>query len=304
VELLPVDVTTTSEWDAVLKIVQPVQVVHLAAETGTGQSLTEATRHGMVNVVGTTQMIDALTRAAIVPEQIVLSSSRAVYGEGEWRTAGGESFYPTPRSHDTLRRGQWDPTGPDGAAASPLPSTAGRTVPRPSSIYGATKLAQEHILAAWCAAGETSLSILRFQNIYGPGQSLTNAYTGVVTIFASVARQKGQLDVYEDGRILRDFVYIDDVVASVLAALDCPPTGTRTLDIGSGSTVSIHDVARLIARMFDAPEPKVSGQFRDGDVRAAVTDIAAAARELSYRPQWTLEDGLEALVSSLPDAVE
>jgi dTDP-L-rhamnose 4-epimerase len=301
VALLPIDVTATSEWDAVLKLVRPSQIVHLAAETGTGQSLSQASRHARVNVVGTTEMLDALMRASVVPEQIVLSSSRAVYGEGEWVTEAGTGFYPGPRTHSALQAAQWDPIGPDGGIASPLPSVADRTSTHPTSIYGATKLAQEHILSAWCAATGSSLSILRFQNVYGPGQSPTNSYTGVVTLFASLARRGGQLPVYEDGRILRDFVYIEDVVDSILAAIARPAQRTRIVDVGSGTTVSIHEVARRIAAAFEAPEPAVSGQFRDGDVRAAITDIEAAAKELAYQPKWTLQQGIAALLSSMTE---
>ncbi len=116
------DVTHAPDWDAVLRLFQPAQVIHLAAETGTAQSLTEATRHGSVNVVGTTQLLDALSRAALVPEQLVVASSRAVYGEGAWQS-GQEIFYPRPRSHAQLLAGIWDPTGPNGetsGAASEL----------------------------------------------------------------------------------------------------------------------------------------------------------------------------------------
>ncbi len=114
-----------------------------------------------------------------VPDQLVLASSRAVYGEGAWRS-GTQIFYPQPRSHAQLLAGIWDPQGPTGEPAVPLPSCAGRTEPRPTNIYAATKLAQEHILAAWTAAHDTNLSVLRLQNVYGPGQSLTNSYTGIV----------------------------------------------------------------------------------------------------------------------------
>jgi dTDP-L-rhamnose 4-epimerase len=299
VELLPVDVTSTQEWDAVLKLVRPDQIVHLAAETGTGQSLTEASRHGRVNVVGTTEMLDALTRSAWAPEHIVLSSSRAVYGEGEWQAGDGTTFYPAPRTHAALELARWDPVGPDDSAGTALPSRADRTVPRPTSVYGATKLAQEHVLGAWCAATGTALSVLRFQNVYGPGQSLTNSYTGVVSFFASAARRGETLDVYEDGRIIRDFVYIEDVVAAVLAAIGAPPEERRTLDIGSGVITTIHDVAVTMAAMLEAPKPQISGRFRDGDVRAASTDIGPAGEDLGYRPVWSLQQGIEALLASM-----
>ncbi|ASW90905.1 NAD-dependent epimerase/dehydratase family protein [Mycobacterium marseillense] len=289
------DVTHAPDFDAVLRLFRPSQVVHLAAETGTAQSLSQATRHGAVNVVGTTQLLDALTRADLVPDQLVLASSRAVYGEGAWRS-GTHIFYPRPRSHAQLVAGHWDPQGPTGEPAVPLPNCAGRTEPRPTNVYGATKLAQEHLLAAWTAAHDTNLSILRLQNAYGPGQSLTNPYTGVVPFFARLSREQKPSEVYEDGRILRDLVYIDDVVDAIFATVQQPANGSRCLDIGSGIATSIHELARKIAAVFDAPEPIVVPKFRDGDIRAASCDIEPAKHELNWQPKWTLDEGLHALL--------
>jgi dTDP-L-rhamnose 4-epimerase len=295
VRLFTGDVTHAPDWDAVLRLFKPAQVVHLAAETGTAQSLSESTRHASVNVVGTTQLLDALTRAAHVPDQLVLASSRAVYGEGAWQY-GSQIFYPKPRSHAQLLAGIWDPHGPMDDPAVPLPSCAGRTEPRPTNIYAATKLAQEHILAAWTAAHDTNLSVLRLQNVYGPGQSLTNSYTGIVALFARMARERGTLDVYEDGRIVRDFVYIDDVVEALFSAIEKPAVQPRCVDIGSGIPTTIHELAKQIAAICDAPEPIVVAKFRDGDVRAARCDIEPATKELDWRPKWSLDEGLRALL--------
>jgi dTDP-L-rhamnose 4-epimerase len=289
------DVTHAPDCDAVLRLFRPSQIVHLAAETGTAQSLSESTRHGSVNVVGTTQLLDALGRSAQVPDQLVLASSRAVYGEGAWQY-GSQIFYPQPRSHAQLVAGIWDPQGPTNDSAIQLPSRAGRTEPRPTNIYAATKLAQEHILAAWTAAHDTNLSVLRLQNVYGPGQSLTNSYTGIVALFARLAREQRTLEVYEDGRIVRDFVYIDDVVEALFAAVERPAAAPRCLDIGSGVPATIHELAQKIAVICDAPEPVVVGKFRDGDVRAARCDIEAATKELGWRPTWALEEGMRALL--------
>lgn len=295
VPLLTGDVTHAPDWEAVLRLVRPEQIVHLAAETGTGQSLSEATRHGSVNVVGTTQLLDALTRAGLVPHQLVLASSRAVYGEGAWRS-GERIFYPGPRTHAQLVAGHWDPEGPDGGAAEPLPSSSGRTEARPTNIYAATKLAQEHVLLAWTAARGCALSVLRLQNVYGPGQSLTNPYTGIVSLFARLARGRRLLEVYEDGRIVRDFVFIADVVEALAAAVERPALQPRLLDIGSGAATTIHDVARRLATLCDAPEPTLVHKFRDGDVRAASCDIERAVAELSWQPSWPLDRGLPALL--------
>lgn len=295
VRLFTGDVTHAPDCDAVLRVFTPSQIVHLAAETGTAQSLCQATRHGSVNVVGTTQMLDALSRSGIVPNQFVLASSRAVYGEGAWR-CGAEMFYPPPRSHAQLVAGIWNPRGPTDRDAVALPSCAGRTEPRPTNIYAATKLAQEYILAAWTAAHDTNLSVLRLQNVFGPGQSLTNSYTGIVALFARLARGQHRLEVYEDGQILRDFVYISDVVDALFAAVQQPATGSRYLDIGSGNATTVHELARKLATICDAPEPIVVPKFRDGDVRAASCTIEPATNDLGWRPKFALDDGLHALL--------
>jgi dTDP-L-rhamnose 4-epimerase len=295
VELWPFDVTTTQPWDALFKLVRPKVIIHLAAETGTGQSLHEASRHGSVNVVGTTQLLDALSRSGHVPEQIILASSRAVYGEGAWEV-GEERYYPSARAHVDLAAGRWDPRRADGLAGRPVPAEASWTRAEPTNIYAATKLAQEHILKAWTLAHGCALSILRFQNVYGVGQSLDNPYTGVLSIFTRQALEGATINVYEDGAIIRDFVYVDDVADAVLASMATPPATHQTVDIGSGRSTTILEVARLIAQEAKAPEPKVSGAFRDGDVRAASCRIDAARTAFGYDPAWSLEAGIAALV--------
>ncbi len=209
VDLRVGDVTSADDLDAVVADLRPDTVVHLAAETGTAQSLSESTRHGMVNVVGTTQLLDALTRAGHVPAHFVLTSSRAVYGEGVWRNADGSTFQPGLRTHAQLEAGTWD----HGDDAAHVPNTVAGTHPNPINVYGATKLAQEQILAAWTGSHDTRLSVLRLQNVYGPRQSLSNPYTGIVSLFSRLAREGESIPLYEDGDITRDFVHIDDVVA-------------------------------------------------------------------------------------------
>lgn len=284
------DITDRAVWDDILAVARPDVVVHLAAETGTGQSLTEASRHAYENVVGTAVMLDALSGHNCVPEQILLSSSRAVYGEGAWRRADGSVFYAGQRDRDQLARGEWD-----FGDAEPLPFVAGQTEPRPTSIYGATKLAQENILESWARAFGSKLTICRLQNVYGPGQSLINSYTGILSLFARLAREGKSIPLYEDGRMKRDFVYIDDIASAMLAAIDVAPAGTRRFDVGDGDTATIARVAEIIARYYGAPKPHVSGSYRHGDVRHASCDISPTISALSWTPQWQLERGLGAL---------
>jgi dTDP-L-rhamnose 4-epimerase len=283
VELIVADVRDADFWDRFLRDCLPRTVVHLAAETGTGQSLTESTRHASVNVVGTTQMLDAFTRAECIPDHIVLASSRAVYGEGAWVDSAGGVFYPPLRKHEQLERAVWDVKSAHGGRATPLPHRAGETFANPSSIYGATKLAQEHIVSAWASAKKVPSSIFRFQNVYGPGQSPFNPYTGIITLFHRVANGGGIIDVYEDGLMGRDFVYVADVVKAVIAAIDRPPALSRVLDVGTGVATTVLDAAKLIARMHNAPEPCISSRFRDGDIRWAVADTRDLEVELGIR---------------------
>lgn len=295
-ELMPFDVTRAEAWEPLLDLVRPDVIVHLAAETGTGQSLSEASRHAEVNVLGTTRMLDALYRSTHRPGHIVLTSSRAVYGDGAWRAADGSVHYPGLRRRSALDAQQWDHAEPDGTTMTPLVSIAGTTQTHPTNVYAATKLAQEDILRSWCAATDTKLSILRLQNVYGPGQSVTNSYTGVLTYFARQASSGAVINVFEDGEIVRDFVYIDDVAAALHAAIDRPPAISRLVDIGSGVASTIAEVARIMAASAGAPPPVVSGDFRDGDVRAAWCDITAARDDLGYQPSVAVADGVQRLL--------
>jgi dTDP-L-rhamnose 4-epimerase len=282
------DVTSSQDWEELLAEVRPHTVVHLAAETGTAQSLSESTRHGLVNVVGTTTMLDAFTRVGHVPDHVVLSSSRAVYGEGTW-VADGRLVHPGPRTHAQLTAGVWD------LGERHLPSSAADTAPSPTSVYGATKLAQEHILSSWTGAHDVPLSVLRLQNVYGEGQSLTNPYTGIVSLFSQLARDGTAIPLYEDGEITRDFVYIDDVASAFVAALEDVPDRMRLVDVGSGVATTIRELATVIADYHGAPTPVVTGRFRDGDVRHAACDVTATRRELGWEPAVSLADGIARL---------
>ena len=289
VELVIGDVTVAQDWDLLLSRVRPDVVVHLAAETGTGQSLTESTRHAMVNVVGTAAMLDGLSRHEIVPSRMVLSSSRAVYGEGRWRSGDGKDVYPGQRTLEQLEAGQWDFPGMVSE-----PFNAMRTLAAPTSIYGGTKLAQEHLLKAWALAHGSSTRILRLQNVYGPGQSLSNPYTGIVSLFVRMAKAGKSIPLYEDGEMTRDFVFIEDVASALLAAL-LTDNENFIRDVGIGRASTIRDVAEFISRRYGAPAPHVCEKFRNGDVRHASCDITDTLQTLDWKPKVDLENGLEQL---------
>lgn len=291
------DVARRETWPRVLTTFEPDVVVHLAAETGTGQSLHQASRHARVNVLGTTRLLDALAAEGAMPRRILLSSSRAVYGEGCWQDAQGRVTYPGGRSRDDLATGRWDFTGPGGEKLHPLPQAAAETVPRPSSVYGATKLAQEHVLLAWCSGHGVNCSILRMQNVIGWGQAVENSYTGVLTYFAAQALRGRPLPVFEDGAIIRDFVDVEDVASAMVAAVESPPDADHIVDIGSGRATTLLAVATLIAEKSGGPPPQVTGEYRLGDVRAAMADIRAAQDQLGWRPARDLATSLDSLMA-------
>lgn len=298
VKFVPGDVTVASNFVALLKYFKPDSVVHLAAETGTGQSLTESARHASVNVLGTANLLDALTASHHVPKHLLIASSRAVYGDGAWRDGSGNVFYPSGRSRRDLEAHCWNFRGPKGEEATPLPHDASTTRSNPISVYGATKLTQEHMIAAWARAFGSSLTTLRLQNVYGPGQAPQNAYTGILTLFVRLARERKQLQVYEDGAIVRDFVHVDDVARAMSACIEKRVSGT--FDIGSGKASTILEAANQIASILGAPVPAITGAFRDGDVRAASCTVAAAASAFGYEPKISLEAGLRQI--ALPEA--
>ena len=286
-----VDVTHAPSMESIVRCHLPSVVVHLAAETGTGQSLTEASRHAMVNVVGTTNLLDACSRIGHVPDKIVLTSSRAVYGEGAWLDDEGTRFYPGPRLPRDLERGDWNPRSPSGGSVVPLPNVAGSTEPRPTNIYASTKLAQEHLVTSWCAAFEAKARIRRLQNVYGPGQSPTNSYTGVLTFFAVKAARGETIEVFEDGDIGRDFVYVDDVVDELCSAVE-HADAPSLMDVGGGQRTTILAAAQTIAAAANAPAPRITGAFRLGDVRSAW------AEPIDGRRRTPVDEGLNRLVES------
>jgi dTDP-L-rhamnose 4-epimerase len=287
-DLLLGDVRSPSDLDKAITTSRPDVVFHLAAETGTGQSLDRPSLHADTNVLGTAQLLEALDRNSVTPERIVLTSSRAVYGEGAWIDTSGTIVHPAGRTPDMLEQGIWDFPG-----LVPVPSIAGTTRPAPSNVYGATKLAQENVLAAWALARGVRTSILRLQNVYGPGQSPINPYTGITTIFFNIAERGEAIPVYEDGEIVRDFIFIDDVVQALGTSVRAEPDVLA--DVGSGVASTITNMAQIVSSLTHAPTPRITGQYRLGDVRKASCDMSSSAWLQDDVPPVKLSDGLERL---------
>jgi dTDP-L-rhamnose 4-epimerase len=273
-------------------------IVHLAAETGTGQSMYEIDKYYRVNVQGTALLFDILANNPHSVRNFVLSSSRSVYGEGAYLCYAcapeGARRFPDARTPEQLKAQQW--TAPCPVCAGPIEPTATREEDRlsPASIYAATKLAQEDLVRVGCNALGIAHSILRFQNVYGEGQSLSNPYTGILSIFSTRIRLGLPLPIFEDGEETRDFVHVRDVAEAVLRCVDQPASDGVILNVGQGEAVSIMAVARLLCQLMKSPvEPHVSGQYRVGDIRHNFADVTRLESVVGYTPRIPLETGME-----------
>jgi dTDP-L-rhamnose 4-epimerase len=267
-------------------------VVHLAAETGVGQSMYEIARYVDVNDRGTACLLEGLVqRQRSIP--IVLASSRAVYGEGLYHCPQCGDVSPNARRAEALQRGDWEPVCPIcGGEITAMPTHEGAN-PRPGSVYAATKLAQEHLCQIVADAYAMPLTILRFFNVYGPGQSLSNPYTGILSTFYSRATSGKAISIYEDGHESRDFVYVDNIVEAIRRSLMLVNPPRQTINVGSGTSISIADLAQTILRLggWDVPV-RITGAFRVGDIRHARADIKRAAQALDMTTPTPLETGL------------
>jgi dTDP-L-rhamnose 4-epimerase len=299
-EFLRGDVTKREDWVTALEGVDTV--VHLAAETGTGQSMYEIDRYYRVNVHGTAVLFDVLANSARSVDRIVLASSRSVYGEGAYLCRScapqGRRCFPETRLPEQLAKRDWSPRCPD--CDSPVEAVATREDDRlsPASIYAATKLAQEQLVGVACKAMGIGHSILRFQNVFGEGQSLGNPYTGILSIFSTRIRLGLPLPIFEDGEETRDFVHVEDAANALLACVKTARPEGGTVNVGSGEATSVMQVAKLLCRVMESDiVPHVSGEYRVGDIRNNFADIHRLEKVTGFRPRITLRSGLERFCS-------
>lgn len=270
-------------------------IVHLAAETGTGQSMYEVSRYERTNIGGTALLYDLLSKGnRLQVERIVVASSRAIYGEGAYRCERDGVVYPVSRSVEEKQAGQFDPLCPQcgGACeATPTPETAPH---QPSSFYGLTKQVQEQMALMFGQVLGIPTVALRYQNVYGPGQSLQNPYTGILAIFSNLARAGRPIRVFEDGLESRDFVYIDDVVHATVASItEKNVRGVHAVNVGSGERTTVLEVARLTNAFYGGrSEVKITGDFREGDIRHGEADLNLARSLLSYTARCRFSDCL------------
>lgn len=288
-------ITQRADWEKALENIDTI--VHLAAETGTGQSMYEVSRYYEVNVSGTALLFDILMqRGRGSVSNIILASSRSVYGEGRYKCngCGLDPVYPDSRSAEQLKRHDWEFSCPDCGTHLSVQPTRESDRLFPASYYAATKAAQEQLVQTGAAALGLGYTIFRFQNVYGEGQSLKNPYTGILSIFSTKIRRGLTLPVFEDGKESRDFVHVDDVVGGVEAAVMSKKPVNCILNIGSGKQVSILEAANALSRVFGrVPDTLLTNQYRIGDIRHNVADVSRLKAVLDFEPTVSLDEGLE-----------
>ncbi len=277
-------------------------VVHLAAAVGVGQSMYEITSYCDTNDLGTAVLLQALSRNPV--QRLVCASSMSVYGEGSAQRPDGTVVSPPERSLAQLRRAAWDLTDSDGAPLVPVP-TAEAKPPALNSVYALNKYNQERLCLIVGQAYTIPTVALRFFNVYGPRQALSNPYTGVLAIFAARLLHRRPPFVFEDGHQRRDFVHVSDVARACLLGLTTPQAGGQVFNIASGQSRTILSIATDLAALMGCSQisPHVVGKYRAGDIRHCFADIDRARSILGFAPAVEFRKGLDELAGWLADQV-
>lgn len=289
--------------DAVRRALQGIDAVyHFVAVVGVGQSMYELVRYAEVNNVGTAVLLEELIAHPV--ERLIAASSMSIYGEGLYAGPDGAVYHDAVRTHDQLRASDWEMRNPAGDTLTPVPTSESKK-PSLSSIYALNKYDQERMCLMVGQAYNIATTALRFFNVYGPNQALSNPYTGVLANFASRLLNGNAPLIFEDGRQLRDFVSVYDVAAACRLALEKDAAKGRVFNVGSGRQYAVRDVAERMAHILGKPHigPEISGKYRVGDIRHCFPDISAARTALGYQPSVSLEDGLLDLAAWLEGKV-
>mgnify|MGYP004647370519 FL=1 len=269
-------------------------VIHLAAETGTGQSMYEIKKYVDTNIGGTALLLDILTNTEHHVKRVVVAESRAVYGEGKYHCPNCGDVYPYERTDENLAKGDFECKCPKCGGEVNLIATTEDSAIHPSSVYGISKQVQGQLVHLVCKSiGVESVSF-RYQNVYGPGQSLTNPYTGILSIFSTRIKNGNGINIFEDGKETRDFVYIEDVVDATILGMEVPEANGHVFNVGTGIATDVLTVANTLCEKYEINVPiTVSGNYRLGDIRHNVADITAARQILGFEPKWSFSDGIE-----------
>ena len=299
VELLVGDVR---DHEAVGRALEGVDAVyHFAAAVGVGQSMYEIERYTSVNAIGAAVVLEEVVERRAAIRKLVVASSMSIYGEGQYRNprTGEAGIAPGLRPESQLAAKQWEPSADDGGPLEPE-ATAETKPLRPTSVYAVNKRDHEELFLSVGAAYGIPTVALRFFNVYGERQALSNPYTGVAAIFSSRLLNDHRPVVFEDGRQTRDFIDVRDLVRGCALALVEEGADGSTLNLGTGRATSIVEVARTIAAGLDKEiEPEIVEQYRAGDIRHCFADTRQAQERLGFRSEIAFEDGMQDLLAWL-----
>ena len=286
--------SVTSREDWMKALYGQEAIIHLAAETGTGQSMYEIKKYVDTNIGGTALMLDILTNTKHHVKRVVVAESRAIYGEGKYLCPKCGDVYPLERKDEDMAKGDFECKCPKCGSEVKLVATTEDSAIHPSSVYGISKQVQGQLVNLVCKSiGVESVSF-RYQNVYGPGQSLTNPYTGILSIFSTRIKNGNDLNIFEDGKETRDFVYIDDVVDATILGMEVPEANGHVFNIGTGVATDVLTVANILCEKYGIQVPvTISGNYRLGDIRHNYADISLARQILGFEPKWSFSEGIE-----------
>lgn len=280
--------------DAIQRSLKDVNwVIHLAAETGTGQSMYEIDKYVQANITGTSIILDFLRKNEHKVEKFLVASSRAIYGEGRYLSEEIGTVYPDHRKIADMVSGDFEVKYSKCTLPLTVSSTDEDSKIHPSSVYGITKQVQEQLVMNICPTLGIQPIALRYQNVFGPGQSLSNPYTGILSIFSTLLLEGKEVNIFEDGNESRDFVYIDDVVNATIQTLEQEHSSGGIFNVGSGVGVRVIEVAEELKNLYQSTSKiTISGNFRIGDIRHNIADISKITKATGFKPQYTFKQGL------------
>ena len=295
VKFIKGDVTSLDDWKKAIDG-QHV-IVHFAAETGTGQSMYKIDHYTKVNISGTAIMLDLLTNKSHSVKKVIIASSRSIYGEGKYYSEELGSVYPKHRDPADMNKGDFEVKYPNAKKPLSVVATDEESKIHPSSVYGITKQNQEQMIMTVCPTIGISATAFRYQNVYGPGQSLTNPYTGILSIFSTLIKNGKEINIFEDGKESRDFVYIEDVVNATILGIENEHAANEVFNVGFGQPVDVLTVAETLIASYGSRVPvRVSGRYRLGDIRHNYADMTKIKNILGFTPQVSFTEGIKLFV--------
>jgi dTDP-L-rhamnose 4-epimerase len=285
--------TVTSKEDWRKAIANQDIIVHCAAETGTGQSMYEIQKYVDVNINGTAIALDLLANEPHQVKKMVIASSRSIYGEGKYKSAEFGFVYPKHRTAKYMDNGDFE-VKLEECGPLELMATDEESKIHPSSVYGITKQNQEQMIMTVCPTLGIAPVAFRYQNVYGPGQSLKNPYTGILSIFSTQIKNGNGINIFEDGKETRDFVYVVDVVDATILGIEKEEANNEIFNVGTGIATDVITVANSLIQNYGIVVPvTISGNYRLGDIRHNFADITKIKNKLGFEPQFSFDQGLK-----------